>query len=139
MEVFTRRAYVPTRLPGRGYAEADVYEPGCDFGNILPVTSQSPGRTHLPSGPPGTFPDQQSIINFSGVTHQSVVQTFSAKLDNGKTVGLAIAAFGGTVANPVGQLNIEKYAGYVSINGNTGGQVDKNGKLVPGTYTPCNK
>ena len=34
-------------------------------------------------------------------------------------------------------LAVLKYAGYISINGNTGGQVDKNGNLVPGTYTPC--
>jgi RHS repeat-associated protein len=87
------------------------------------------------SGPPGTFEDQQSIAGV-GTGSQSGAQSFTVQLNNGVSYGLAIAAFGGTVSNPVPSLGIQKYAGYISINGNTGGQVS-NGKLVPGTYTPC--
>lgn len=44
---------------------------------------------------------------------------------------------GGTVSNPIAELNIKKYAGYISIKGDIGGKIDANGKLIPGTYTPC--
>jgi RHS repeat-associated protein len=88
------------------------------------------------SGAPGTFPDQQSIAGI-GTAAQSGTQRFTAALTSGISVNLAIAAFGGTVNNPIGQLNIQKYGGYISINGNIGGKLDGNGRLIPGTYTPC--
>jgi hypothetical protein len=65
---------------------------------------------------------------------QHLTQSFSAWI-NGVSVGLPVmGAFGGD--HP--RLNIEKHAGYVSINGDIGGTLDANGRLVPGTYTPCN-
>jgi hypothetical protein len=94
------------------------------------------GSSSPSSGPPGTFPDQQSTAGV-GTGHQSGVQTFTATLTSGVTVGLAIAAFGGTVSNPVAALNIQKYPGYISINGDIGGKIDANGNLIPGTYTSC--
>jgi hypothetical protein len=100
-------------------------------GDLPPAGANSPS-----SGPRGTYEDVLGIF-FSGIAHQSLTQTFSATLDSKVSVGLAIAAFGGTVANPVAGNSIEKYPGYISINGNTGGQV-QNGRLVPGTYKPCN-
>jgi RHS repeat-associated protein len=93
------------------------------------------GANSPSSGPPGTFPDQQSIAGV-GTGNQSGTQSFSAAI-NGATVGLAIAAFGGTVGDPVASLSIQKYAGYIWINGDIGGKIDANGKLIPGTYTPC--
>jgi RHS repeat-associated protein len=99
-------------------------------GNIPSSGPNSPS-----SAAPGTFPDQQSIAGV-GTGNQSVIQTFTA-IVNGTSIGLAIDAsqFGGWVQS----LNIQKYAGYVSINGNIGGKTDpKTGKLIPGTYTPCN-
>ena len=57
---------------------------------------------------------------------------------NGVTVGLAIAAFGGTVSDPIGSLSIQKYARYISINGNISGRIDANGGLIPRSYVPCN-
>lgn len=51
---------------------------------------------------------------------------------NGTDVGLYVAQFGSFPAQ-----NIVMYPGYVSINGNIGGKVDKNGRLIKGTYTPC--
>ena len=41
------------------------------------------------------------------------------------------------MSNPIAELNIKKYAGYISIKGDIGGKIDANGKLIPGTYTPC--
>src|SRR5262249_30754832 len=80
---------------------------------------------------PGWFPDQQSIL--AGKPVQYLRQSFTAKI-NGVDVGLAImGAFGGDWQ----QLDIEKRAGYVSINGNVGGKIDSNGKLISGSYTPC--
>ena len=95
------------------------------------------GATSASSGAPGTFPDQQSIAGV-GTGSQSGSQTFTAELTNGVTVGLAIAAFGGTVRDPIGSLSIQKYAGYISINGDIGGRSDANGNLIQGSYTPCN-
>ena len=94
------------------------------------------GPSNASSGPPGTYEDQQSIAGV-GTGNQSGTQTFTAQLSSGVAVGLAIAAFGGTAANPIAELNIKKYAGYISINGDIGGKIDANGKLIPGTYTPC--
>jgi RHS repeat-associated protein len=96
-----------------------------------PLNSTSWNRYAYVNGDPANFTDR------CGIAHQSLTQTFSATLDSKVSVGLAIAAFGGTVANPVVGNSIEKYPGYISINGNTGGQV-QNGRLVPGTYKPCN-
>ena len=68
-----------------------------------------------------------------GKSPQTVTQTFTANI-NGANIGLAVMnAFGGDWA----QLNIVKYSGYVSINGDTGGKV-VNGRLVPGSYVSCN-
>ncbi|HEY3439942.1 MAG TPA: RHS repeat-associated core domain-containing protein, partial [Paludibaculum sp.] len=86
------------------------------------------------SGPRGWFPDQQSVVNMTGITFMEGTQRFSAKWDNGREVGLPVYGFGG---NPV-ELDIKRYMGYVSINGNIGGQVDPlTGRLIPGTYKPC--
>jgi hypothetical protein len=93
----------------------------------LPIS----GANSPSSSAPGWFPDQQSIL--LGKPVQNVMQTFSANI-NGVDVGLGImGAFGGDSQ----QLSIVKHAGYVSINGDIGGKIDSNGKLIPGTYTPC--
>ena len=84
----------------------------------------------------GTYDDQQSIAGV-GIGPQSGTQSFTAVLNSGTTVGLAIAAFGGTVTNPIQALNIQKFAGYISINGDIGGRIDASGHLIPGTYKPC--
>jgi hypothetical protein len=79
---------------------------------------------------PGVYDDSHSIL--LGKSPQRLTQTFTANI-NGVNVGVPVlGAFGDSA-----QLNIIKYFGYVSINGNIGGKVDKNGKLIPGTYTPC--
>ena len=89
------------------------------------------GANSPSSAAPGWFPDQQSIL--IGKSVQNVTQSFTANI-NGVDVGLAImGAFGGNSQ----QLDIEKHAGYVSINGDIGGKIDANGKLISGTYTPC--
>jgi RHS repeat-associated protein len=89
------------------------------------------GQTSPSSSAPGWFPDQHSIL--AGKSVQNLAQNFTAMI-NGVDVGLAImGAFGGNWQ----QLNIEKHAGYVSINGDIGGRVDANGKLISRTYTPC--
>jgi RHS repeat-associated protein len=93
----------------------------------LPLT----GANSPSSGPPGTYEDQQSIISVAN-GNQHFQQTFSVKLDSGLEVGLGVPTLNG---NPV--LDIYKYAGYISINGNIGGQIDSSGKLVPGSYKPC--
>jgi len=93
----------------------------------LPVS----GPDSPSAGAPGWFPDQQSVL--SGKPLQRLSQTFTADI-NGTTVGLPVmGAFGGNWA----ELNIEKHPGYVSINGDKGGTVDAQGRLVPRTYTPC--
>ena len=95
-------------------------------GNLPASGANSPS-----SGPPGTYEDQQSIAGV-GTDNQHVQQTFSVVLNNGTEVGLGVPALGG---NP--GLDIYKYAGYISINGNIGGRVDQAGKLISGSYTPC--
>jgi RHS repeat-associated protein len=96
----------------------------------------SAGSDSPSSGPPGTYDDQQSIAGF-GTDTQIGTQTFTVQFSTGVTVGLAIAAFGGTVSDPIASLHIEKYAGYISINGDIGGRLDSNGHLIPGSYKPC--
>ena len=113
-----------------GCSGAVVWEHLTSSTGTLPIS----GANSPSAGPPGTFDDTQSIVG--GSAYQQITQNFSAAT-NGSNIGLGIDApqFGGWVFD----LNIQKYSGYVSINGNTGGQVDpKTGKLIPGTYTPCN-
>jgi len=87
------------------------------------------------SGPPGTFDDEQSVLNFSGIKRMHVTQTFTDNLSNGAVVPLFVRGFGGDF----GTLDIVKTNNVIYINGNAGGQVDpKTGKLIPGTYMPCN-
>ena len=125
--------------------ELDVLEPGMprpmftNQGGIwehLLGLGSSAGSNSPSSGPPGTYEDQQSIAGV-GTGNQVGTQVFTAQLTSGISVGLGIAAFGGTVSNPVFQLNIQKHAGYVSINGDIGGKIDGSGKLIPGTYKSC--
>jgi hypothetical protein len=86
------------------------------------------GANSPSSSAPGWFPDQHSIL--AGNAVQNVRQSFTANI-NGVDVGLAImGAFGGNWQ----QLNIEKHAGYVAINGNLGGKIDADGKLIPGGH-----
>ena len=87
------------------------------------------GSTSTSSGPPGTYLDTQSTLLGGPATFY---QSFSAKLANGANVGLAIDAFGGWFY----ELQVKKHSGYVTINGDAGGRV-ANGKLVPGSYSPC--
>jgi hypothetical protein len=97
----------------------------------LPLT----GADSPSSGPPGTFDDEQSVVNLVGIQTMHVTQTFSDHLPNGTAVPLFVRGFGGDF----GTLDIIKTNGAIYINGNAGGQVDpKTGKLIPGTYTPCN-
>lgn len=106
-----------------GYA-AEVTE---HLSGDLPIS----GADSPSSSAPGWFPDQQSIL--AGKSVQHVQQSFTANV-GGVAIGVAIiGAFGGNWQ----QLDIEKHAGYISINGNIGGKIDTNGKLIPGTYTPC--
>ncbi len=93
----------------------------------LPLT----GANSPSGGPPGTYEDQQSIISVAN-GNQHFQQTFSVKLDSGTEVGLGVPTLNG---NPV--LDIYKYAGYISINGNIGGRIDSSGNLVSGSYRPC--
>jgi hypothetical protein len=87
------------------------------------------------SGRLGWFPDQQSVANLQGKTFMQGTQTLSAKLNDGVSVGLPVYGFGGSAV----ELDIKRYVGYVSINGDTGGRVDaRTGRLIPGTYKPCN-
>ena len=92
------------------------------------VNAQVAGRTAHPLLLTTAFRFENSIIFLTsnlGILMQlraaedGLVGTGYAEMDVGK------------------MLAVLKYAGYISINGNTGGQVDKNGNLVPGTYTPC--
>jgi hypothetical protein len=90
------------------------------------------GANSPSSGPSGTYEDQQSIAGI-GTGNQHVEQTFSVVLNSGQEVGLGVPALGGSP-----KLDIYKYAGYISINGNIGGQLDSGtGRLIPGTYKPC--
>jgi hypothetical protein len=96
-------------------------------GNLPNTGANSPS-----GGPPGTFEDEQSVVNMSGVAQMSVTQSFSVTL-NGVSIGLGVPGFNGEPS-----LYILKYEGYISINGNIGGQVNsRTGRLIPGTYTPC--
>ncbi|WP_321469943.1 RHS repeat-associated core domain-containing protein [uncultured Paludibaculum sp.] len=89
------------------------------------------GEDSPSSAPPGIFIDTHSIL--AGASIQNVTQSFTAMI-NGVSVGVPVmSAFGGDWS----ELTIEKHAGYVSVNGNIGGKLDSNGKLIPGTYTPC--
>ena len=123
------------------YMEDDMSTPmrtsaGVVWEHIVGLGSVAPSNN--PSGGPhGTYEDQQSSAG-TGQADQSGVQSFSARLDIGIEVGLAIVGFGGTANLPIPQLDIEKHAGYISINGDIGGRIDASGKLIPGTYKPCN-
>lgn len=115
--------------PPQFYGQANVWEhlqgdlPSC--GRDCPDSSSKPGH----------FRDEQSIgISVMGNTIQHVVQTFSAVTFSGQDLPVFVRGFGGDY----GTLDIWKYSGFVSINGNTGGMVDPaTGRLVPGTYTDC--
>ena len=121
--------YEPGMPSPIGYTGGIVSEHLTSSTGTLPIS----GANSPSSGPPGTFYDTQSILG--GASYQQITQNFSAAI-GGVNIGLAINAsqFGGWVFN----LNIQKYSGYVSINGNIGGQVNpQTGKLIPGTYKPC--
>src|SRR5579883_2087248 len=88
------------------------------------------GPNQPSSSPPGTFDDEQSVVNFSGIQRMHVTQTFTDNLSNGTVVPLFVRGFGGDF----GTLDIVKTNNVIYINGNAGGQVDpKTGKLIPGT------
>jgi RHS repeat-associated protein len=90
------------------------------------------GATSSDTDTPGVYDDSQSVL--LGKSTQTLTQTFTAGI-NGANYGLAIMGhFGGDWS----QLNIVKHFRYVSINGNIGGEINSQGLLIQGTYTPCN-
>lgn len=97
-------------------------------GDLPPAGANSPS-----SGAEGWYEDLQSI--YIGKDPQHVTQRFSAVTDSGADISVFVRGFGGDY----GVLDIWKTSGAVYINGNAGGQVDPaTGRLIPGTFTPCN-
>ena len=83
-------------------------------------------------GVPGWFVDTLSTL--AGASPQIDWQTFTAKVD-GVHVGVPVM---GAPWGDAAEQHIVKHKGYVSINGNIGGKIDKDGRLIKGTYTECN-
>ena len=82
----------------------------------LPAT----GANSPSSGPPGTFDDEQSVVNFRGISTMHVTQRFSDKLGNGFDIPLFVRGFGGDYS----VLDIVKTTNVIYINGDPA-------KLIP--------
>jgi hypothetical protein len=132
----TRDVYFDLAYMEQGMPSPIRTSQGVIWEHLIGLGSVS-GSDSPSGGPAGTYEDQQSTAGV-GTGNQSGVQSFTATLNSGVSVGLAIVGFGGTVSLPKAGLNIQKYAGYISINGDIGGQIGADGKLIPGTYKPCN-